>query len=168
MAIALYNPRYFKRGNEKIENTADIKGFVWSHARWGLKVNELKKFPDDVGEAILKRCEFVIRVDKSNLAEIEEMRKLKEFQCKHCDFETNTRIAFINHVKTHKNVEEKDEGFLGEIESSKPVGEYAGVAGKKIDPEALEGIPKGGTKRDSIPDKDNVGWYGEGKAKDNI
>ena len=169
MSIALYNPRYIEIAGKKIENKADIKGFVWSHARWELKVNELKKFPDDVGEAILRTCEFVTKVDKSNLAEIDEIRKVKEFQCKHCEFGTNTRIAFVNHVRTHNKMKTKEEGFLSEIEPSKPIGEYSGMdKSKKMSPEASEGIPKGGTKYNPISDKDGVGWYGAGVEKDTV
>jgi hypothetical protein len=163
MAIALYNPRYIEvEAGRKLPNDADIKSFVWSHARWDLKVNELKKFPEDVGQALLKHFGFLIKVDKKNLEEIKKMMADKKFKCPHCDFETDYKMALSGHMKTHTS---EDNVELEGVEEAKPKGAYQPPKpSRRLSPEEASGIPKG----DYAKDKDGVEWYGEGVKKDKI
>lgn len=163
MAIAVYNPKYYQRNGEKVRNEANIKGFVWSHARWDLKVNELKKFPDDVGEALLRHAGFLIRVDHKNIKKVREEIKEKEYKCKYCGFETTDRIKLMNHVKKEHKLSKEDKDMLEGIDRAKAEGEYFGQAGKKkpagispADIERQEGISK------------EKGFYGPGYEKDNL
>jgi hypothetical protein len=168
MAIALYNPRFIERGNDKIPNTANIVGFVWSHARWDLKVNELKKFPDDVGEALKRIYEFLIEVTPDNLATIKKDMEDKEYKCKVCEFETNSKTAFIAHAKSHRDLP-KERELMDGVEEAQPTGEYYGkTKTKTLSPENSVGIPTGGTRNSPIVDGDSVGWYGEGFTKDTL
>jgi len=163
--IALYNPKVIKYGEKITANEASIKNFVWSHARWSLAVNELKKFPDEVGEAMLKHFQFLVRVTKGNHEKIETERKEKKFKCEYCEFETNTKVAFISHVNSHKE-SRTNQAYLDEIEDASAKGDYKGAKKKILTPDEQEGIPGGGTKREPKNDKDGVGWYGSGLTKD--
>jgi len=161
MAIIVYNPKYFKTGDKIIENKAPIKGFVWSHARWDLKVNEMKKFPDDVGEALLRHAEFLVRVKPCNLKEIKKQMEEKQYKCKVCEFETADRIELMNHVRReHKGGEEENKVDLDGIPEASPEGQYWGAAKKPgITPQDIEnqsGINSGG------------GFYGPGYEKDTL
>ena len=162
MAIALYNPRYIEvEAGRKIPNTADIKSFVWSHARWNLKVNELKKFPDEVGNALLKHYGFLTRVDKKNISEVKKMMEEKKYKCPHCDFESEYKMAYLAHLKSHKTEETQE---ADGIEEAKPEGAYKPPRPtRRLTPEESAGIPSG-----KASDKDGVEWYGEGVEKDKI
>jgi hypothetical protein len=166
--IALYNPRYFEVAGKRTINEADIRGFVWSHARWGLKVNEMKKFPDEVGEALMRVFPFLILVDRKNLAEIEKIQKEEVYKCDECDFSSTAKIGLIAHKRTHEKGEEGDTG-VGAIQSAEPEGNYkAPTVARKMSPEQQEGIPQGGTKYNPTADKDGVGWYGAGREDDTV
>lgn len=165
MAKALYNPRTLGEGDNQTPNTADIKGFVWSHARWDLPVGELKKFPDDVADALLRHCEFLTEVTKDNYESVKKAMEVKQFKCRYCDYETNTKIALIGHAKTHKDIEAED-SFLSTIEEAGPKRAQSMVQRGAQTPDEREGIPSGGTKYAPQNDKDGVGWYGEGWSED--
>lgn len=162
MAIALYNPKYQTVNGAKTLNTADINRFVWSHAHWKLKAGEMKKFPDEVGRAMLKHLEFLIEVTPKNLKEIQNEIAEKKFKCQDCEFATDTKIAFLSHAKTHvRNSEETK--ILEGIEEASPEGTYQVKKQlRRQTPEQSEGIPQAGK------DGDQVEWYGEGLSKDTI
>jgi len=162
MSTIIYNPKFLTVGGRKALNTTDVKNFIWSHARWSLKAGEMKKFPDDVGTAMLRQIEFLVEVNKLNHEKIKTEIEEKKFKCDKCDFETNTKIAFISHFKTHgsDNSLENSEG----IEDATPIGDYRGTAKVVQNPE--EGIPQGGTKFNPVNDKDGVGWYDGGLERD--
>jgi len=163
MAIAVYNPKYYIRGTEKVKNEADIKGFVWSHARWDLKVNELKKFPDDVAEALLRNADFLVKVDHKNIKEVREEITEKEYKCKYCSFETTDRVKLMNHVKDEHKLSKEDKEMLEGVGNAQAEREYWGAAKNKkpsgITPaqiEQQEGISK------------EKGFYGPGYEKDSL
>lgn len=166
MSIAVYNPKYYERltkqGKVKERNKANIKGFVWSHARWDLKVNELKKFPNDVAEALLRHAGFLIKVDHKNIKKVREEIKEKEYKCKYCGFETTDRIKLMNHVKNEHKLSKEDKDMLEGIDRAKAGGEYFGPAGK----------PKGGISPKDIERQEGIskkeGFYGPGYEKDTL
>lgn len=159
MAIIIYNPKYYRVNGRKTINTADIKNFAWSHAYWGLKAGEMKSFPNEVGEALLKLYEFLERVDRKNLDKVKAEISEKKFKCDKCDFETDTRVAYLNHYKTHIKQEEVIEG----VEPAIPSGEFKGAKAHAGDMSGKYAeVPASGTT-----DKDNVTWYGEGLETDN-
>jgi len=162
MSVTIYNPKFMTVMGKKVINTADIKNFIWSHARWFLKAGEMKKFPDDVGTAMLRQIEFLIEVNKDNYEKIKAEVEEKKFKCDKCPFETNTKIAFISHFKTHEKSNELEN--TDGIEEAVPVGEYRGTTKVVQNPE--EGIPQGGTKFNPVNDKDGVGWYSPGLERD--
>ena len=163
MAITVYNPRFIESEGRKLPS-ADIKGFVWSHARWDLRINELKKFPDEVGRALLHIYEFLVEVTPKNLEQIKKVQLEKQFKCEHCPFSTDTKVAFLTHVRTQHGNEKEVEAFK-EVEEAKPT-EVFGIRVPKQTPEQLEGIPN--TTSGSKKDKDGVEWYGEGEENDRI
>jgi len=167
MAKALYNPKYLELGGQKIPNTASVNGFVWSHARWNLKVNEMKKFPDEVANAMLKHCSFLVEVDKENIEKVKDIIKEKKYKCKYCDFEVDLKMAFMNHMKKHENEQESGPDFLGDVEEASPSQIYQPTRKQQqVLPDQKEGIPIGGTKYTPKVDGDGVGWYGEGLEDD--
>lgn len=162
---ALYNPKTIETDNGATENQANIYQFTWSHVKWNLKVGESKKFPDEVGEALLRTYPFLIEVTKSNYKEIEEKRTQKRFACKSCDFQSDLKPAFIAHIKTHKEVG-GDADFLSGVEEAMPEGKFVKPTGIVQTPEQTAGIPSGGTKDNPAYDRDGVGFYGEGLQTD--
>lgn len=163
MAITLYNPKYFKNmAGDRVENTADVKRFVWSHAYWNLKVGEIKKFPDEVGRNMIRLIEFLVEVTPKNIAQIKREKEAKVFKCDKCDFETDTRISLLGHSRKHTGEEEQSEE-LKDVEEATPQGNFKSVASrKKLTIEEEEGIPKG-----ESTDNDGVPWYGAGTETDN-
>lgn len=164
MAIAIYNPRYLEiEAGRKIINETDVRSFVWSHARWDLKVNELKKFPDEVGNALLKHCGFLVKVDNKNLSEIKKLMAEKKFKCPHCEYESEYKVAFLQHVKSHKT-EESNVDLEG-VDEAQPKGTYqTPKPNRRLSPEESSGIPSGTGAKDG----DGVEWYGEGVERDKI
>lgn len=163
MAITIYNPKFLTVGGKKVVNTEDVKNFIWSHAKWNLEAGKMMKFPDDVAEAMLKHIGFLVRVTKENQTTIKAEVEEKKFKCEKCDFETNTKIAFMSHYKTHEKSTDVDDL---DVEEAKPIGEYRANTPVIQNPEG--DIPKGGTKYNPITDKDGVGWYGEGVERDTL
>lgn len=165
MATALYNPRFVESEGRKTLNTADVKRFVWSHATWNLKVNEIKKFPDEVAQAMLRHMEFLIEVTPKNIEQIKKDQAVKQFKCPECNFETDLKMALGGHMKTHGITEEHDK-MLGEIEEAQPSAKYQGFRLNKtaVSPEQREGIPD--TANGPMKDRDGVEFYGEGLTED--
>lgn len=161
MSIVIYNPKFLTQNGRKVINTTDVRGFIWSHARWSLLAGEMKKFPEDVGGAMLKHIEFLVEVTKENFDKIKAEVEEKKFKCDKCDFETNTKIALISHYRTHEKTSALDD--TAGIEDASPQGEYRPVQEVK---NTEEGIPKGGTKFNPVNDRDGVGWYGDGMERD--
>ena len=161
MAIIVYNPKFLTVNGRKTLNATDIKDFWWSHAKWDLKAGQMLKFPDDVGHAMLRLANFTIEVKKDNYDKIKAEIEEKKFKCDKCEFETNTKIAYLSHFRTHEKSEalESTDG----IEDATPKVEYKEEVEKK-NPEA--DIPQGGTKFNPANDKDGVGWYGGGVERD--
>lgn len=161
MAKAIYNPK---------GKGADIKRFVWDHTSWFLKVGELKKFPDNVAEAMLRTFGFLTAVTDKNIAEIKKEIEEKEYKCNTCGYETNTKIALLSHLKNHQTAPTEEEKFIEDIPEASPEGSYY-APGKRSNtgissPEQGLGIPVGGSKYGSNPDRDGVDWYGEGWEED--
>lgn len=168
MSIALYNPKYLEsEGGRKTLNETDVYRFIWSHASWNLKVNEVKKFPDEVAEAMLKHLEFLIRVTPQNVAEINKVRAEKRFHCQYpgCDFATDHKVALGGHMRSH-NISAESDKILEDIEEATPAGNYRAPTRATMTPEQQEGIPD--TSRGPVVDKDGVEFYGKGLEEDSI
>ncbi len=168
MAIALYNPKFVVSGGKKVQNSADVKRFVWSHAYWDLKVNEMKKFPDEVGHALLRQCEFLVEVTPKNLKEVKDQMAEKKFQCPDCVFATDTKIALFGHMKgVHGATEEQNKEF-SEVGEAEPTGTFHGPTGRKgrPTPEEQSGVPS--TAEGSVKDSDGVVWYDKGEERDEL
>jgi hypothetical protein len=160
MAITIYNPKYYKNSNtgERTVNEAHVKRFVWSHGNWDLKVGEMKKFSDDVGQAMLRLIPFLVEVTSKNVKEIKKEAEDKAFKCDTCQFETNVKVALMNHEKTHvKEVTEEIEG----VQEAVPTSTFKVTKRSKMTIEEEEGVPKG----DGV-DQDGVAWVGQGVEVD--
>lgn len=166
MSKALFNPKYLTvtdkdKNSRRVLNTADVINFVWSHARWNLKVGEIKKFPDDVADSMLRQISFLKEVTAKNIEAIRKERSEATFKCPDCEYETDTKVAYIQHSKNHGNTPENDKLLEG-IEEAQPTGRFKSGAINRQNPEQLEGIPKGEGE-----DRDGVAWYGDGWTGDN-
>ncbi len=164
MAKALYNPKYLEVNGRKTINSTNVRRFIWSHAIWSLKVNEVKKFPDEVGAAMLRNLGFLVEVTPKNIEEIKKIMAEHQFHCPECTFTTDTKVAFVSHVKSHGITEEHTK-MLGEIEDAQPRKKYFGIKKQKsLSPEEQEGLPD--TSLGSAKDKDGVEFYGGGLEED--
>lgn len=166
MSKALFNPKYIESKGSKTLNTANVDRFVWSHASWSLKVNEVKKFPDEVAQAMLRQVSFLIEVTPKNIAEIRKMQEEKRFKCEECGFETDTRLALSGHRRSHGATPESEK-FMSEIEEANPnrtYKEYKAPEKIVMTPEAGAGVPD--TSGGEVKDKDGVDWYGPGQETD--
>lgn len=163
MAIALYNPKYLESKGSRIENTANVDRFVWSHAVWNLKVNEIKKFPDEVARGMLKNIPFLVEVTPKNVEKIKKEQAVKAFKCPECSFETDYKMALSGHMKSHKKSGEHEQMLSG-IEEAAPTRSYRNYKPKPVTPEQKEGIPD--TSQGPAQDADGVEFYGGGLQTD--
>jgi len=145
MKVIIYNP---KKG-------ASIEGFLWLGKSWKLGVNELAKFPQAVATEMLSRYGFLVKIKPEDLQKTLVSMKVLEYQCKHCDYETDKEATLKAHMTKKHQMTEKLTEIMNSIPDAGDI-EYDSVGKVKprIDTEA--GIPKG--------EKD--GWYGDGLQKD--
>ena len=149
MPVVIYNAK----GNIPIRN------FTWSRAKWNLGSNRIMKFPDEVGEALLKTYPFLERVTPDTIQDIKVKMEEKKFKCEVCGFETNTPIALLGHQRKHKATE--GDSKLLEVEEAKPDGNYIAPLSEKrtITPGSIEAGA-------GISSKD--GFYGAGLETDTL
>lgn len=154
MSYIVYNPK----------TGAPIKDFRWLGGRWQVGVNEMVKFPREVGIEILKRFGFLIRVTSENISDVKEMMKEYKFKCDvdGCDYGAETKKQLRGHkVGKHKYTKEVEEALKSVPEAK---GQQVGSAlpdnsSKSLSPEQMEGIPD--TSRGDVD-----GWYGPGLEED--
>lgn len=149
MAVAIYNAK----GNIPIRN------FTWSRAKWNLGSNKIMKFPDEVGEALLKTYPFLERVTLENIQDIKKRMVENKFKCDVCGYETTARIALLQHKKKHVTLEE-DKQFIDTFDEAKPEGDYTPPPQNK--PITPEGIEKG------LGISEKSGFYGKGLETDTL
>ena len=86
-------------------------------------------------------------------------------QGKRLYFESDFKMAFVSHLKTHGRSDENDKLLAG-IEEALPKKSYRGVGSRTLSPEESAGVPN--TAGGEVTDRDNVTWYGEGLEKDTV
>jgi hypothetical protein len=137
---------------------------------WSIKRNEMKVFEKNVGEYLLKKFGFLIRVEPHEIDKYRKIQADKEYKCHVCkmgEFETDTLIAYQQHMKSH-NMSPEAMAMIEEMEAAKPDGEVystqEAIAGKpRLDEYA--GALTGGTYERPMVDQDGVEWVGPGSVK---
>lgn len=139
---------------------------------WSIKRNEMKVFEKEVGEYLLSKYGFLVRVQPHEIDKYRRIQADKEYKCHICAaehrlFETDTPVAFQNHMKSH-NMSPEAMAMLEGMEAAAPDGEVYStqdaVEGKpRIDVNA--GAPVGGTYENPAVDAEGVEWVGPGSVK---
>lgn len=152
--------------------TPNVVRDMFRKAWWSIKRNEMKIFEKDVGEYLLKKFGFFIRVMPHEIDKYKKLQADKEYKCHVCHvekkiFETDTLIAYKNHMKAHNMSPEAME-MISSMEAATPDGEVYStqdaIAGKpQVDQYA--GAPTGGTYGNPAVDNDGVEWVGPGSVK---
>ena len=139
---------------------------------WSIKRNEMKIFEKDVGEYLLSKFGFLIRVQPHEIDKYRKIQADKEYKCHVCGvgvFETDTLVAYQQHMKTH-NLSPEAQAMISGMESARPDGEVystqdavQGVPQRQTD--VYAGAPTGGTYNNPMVDQDGVEWVGPGSVK---
>ena len=152
--------------------TPNVIRDMFRKAWWSIKRNEMKMFDKDVGEYLLTKFGFLVRVVPHEIDKYRKIQADKEYKCHVCMaekkvFETDTLIAYQNHMKAH-NMSPEAMAMISSMESATPDAEVYStqdaIQGKpQIDQYA--GAPTGGTYNDPAVDADGVEWVGPGSVK---
>jgi hypothetical protein len=146
--------------------TRDMFKKMW----WSLKRNEMKVFDKDVGDYLLIKFGYLIKVQPHEIDRYRKIQEDKEYKCNVCplgQFETNTLIAYKNHMKSH-NMSPEAQAMIASMESAQPDGEVystqdAAQGAPRMD--QYDGAPTGGTYNRPMVDQDGVEWVGPGSVK---
>ena len=137
---------------------------------WSIKRNEMKVFESNVGEYLLKKFGFLVRVQPHEIDKYRKIQADKEYKCRVCslgEFETDTLIAYQQHMKTH-DMSSEAMAMIEGMEAAKPDGQVYStqdaMQGKsRVD--EYDGAPTGGTYENPMIDQDGVEWVGPGSIK---
>lgn len=162
MDVILYNPRKFKKkpgipvpnlfNPDKTQKPIILPIGTYEP----MMPNELKRYPLEVGNEIIKRWGFVRKVKPEELEDVRAEMNKKEFVCDiaECGKEFDTQKALEMHrTRGHKLSKEHQEQF-----NAIPVAKAKSPA-RKID-QTVNGVnysPEG------IPEGDVDDWYGPGE-----
>ena len=152
--------------------TPNLVRDMFQKAWWSIKRNEMKVFPEAVGMYLLTKFGFLIRVMPHEIDKYKKIQADKEYKChvcmaEHKIFETDTLIAYQNHMKSH-NMSPEAMAMISSMESAVPDGEvYSTQDAMSGKPEVdqYDGAPVGGTYGTPAVDGDGVEWVGPGSVK---
>jgi hypothetical protein len=152
--------------------TPNLVRDMFQKAWWSIKRNEMKVFPEAVGMYLLTKFGFLIRVMPHEIDKYKKLQADKEYKChvcmaEHKIFETDTLIAYQNHMKAH-NMSPEAMAMISSMEAAIPDGEVystqdAMVGKPQVD--QYDGAPVGGTYGQPAIDNDGVEWVGPGSVK---
>ena len=153
--VILYNPR----------NGSSIKGFRWENNLWeDLLVNEMRSYPEQIANELLKRFEFLVEISPEKVADTTELMSKEILTCevRGCDFTTTEEKRMVGHRLGKHKMSEESKKLMDAVPSSKGrvVSNGIGVKTPQLSPEQIEGIPD--TSKGEVD-----GWYGAGLEKDN-
>jgi hypothetical protein len=179
--VIIFCPKFFMSPDKEAEllrkglpiekkPTPNIVQDIFRKFQWSIKRNEMKIFEKDVGNYLLAKYGFLVRVQPHEIDKYRKIQKEKEYKCHVCplgQFETDTLIAYQNHMKAH-NMSPEAQAMIASMESAQPDGEVYttqdAVEGKpRVDEYA--GAPTGGTYNNPMVDNDGVEWVGPGSIK---
>ena len=179
--VIIYFPKFFMSPDREAEllkkgipvekkPTPNIVKDMFMKMWWSIKRNDMKIFEKNVGEYLLSKFGFLVRV---RIDEIDKYRKIqedKEYKCHVCpmgEFDTSTLVAYQQHMHKH-NLSPEAQAMIASMEPAKPDGQVYStqdaIAGKpQVDQYA--GAPIGGTYDRPMVDADGVEWVGPGSVK---
>lgn len=180
--VIIFCPKFFMSPDKEAEltrkgipvekkPTPNVVRDIFQKAYWSIKRNEMKVFPEVVGNYLLTKFGFLIRVLPHEIDKYRKIQADKEYKCAVCAaehkvFETDTLVAYQNHMKAH-NMSPEAMAMINSMEEAKPDGEVYttqdAMNGGQIDQYA--GAPVGGTYNNPAIDGDGVEWVGPGSVK---
>ena len=150
--------------------TRDMFQKMW----WSIKRNDMKVFDKNVGEYLLTKFGYLVRVQPHEIDKYRKIQAEKEYKChvcaaEHKEFETDTLLAYQQHMKAH-NMSPEAMAMINNMESAQPDGEVRSVQDQIVGSPRLgvdvnAGIPTGGTYDNPMVDRDGVEWVGPGSQK---
>ena len=152
--------------------TPNVIRDMFQKAWWSIKRNEMKIFPEAVGNYLLVKFGFLIRVQPHEIDKYRKIQADKEYKCHVClaekkEFETDTLVAYQQHMRAH-NMSPEAMAMISGMEEAKPDGEVYStqdaIAGKPKVYEYDGAIP-GGTYDRPMVDNDGIEWVGPGSVK---
>jgi len=152
--------------------TPNVTRDIFKKAWWSIKRNEMKIFEKDVGEYLLTKFGFLIRVMPHEIDKYRKIQADKEYKCHVCHaehkvFETDTLVAYQNHMKAH-NMSPEAMAMISSMESAKPDGEVYSTQDAIVGKPQMDqyaGAPTGGTYNEPAVDGDGIEWVGPGSVK---
>ena len=183
--VIIFCPKFFMSPDREAElirkgmpvekkPTPNITRDMFQKMWWSVKRNDLKVFEKNVGEYLLTKFGYLIRVQPHEIDKYKEIQKEKEYKCHVCHaehklFETDTLLAYQQHMKAH-NMSPEAMAMIEGMEAAQPEGQVystqdaiSGVPRLEVDVNA--GIPTGGTYERPMVDNDGVEWVGPGSQK---
>ncbi len=143
---------------------------IFQKFQWSIQRNEMKIFEKNVGEYLLTKFGYLIRVQPNEIDKYRKIKADKEYKCHVCVqgvFETDTLVAYQQHMKAH-NMSPEAQAMIAGMESARPDGEVyttqdAVQGTPRVD--EYDGAPTGGTYNQPMIDNDGVEWVGPGSVK---
>lgn len=181
--VIIFSPKFFMSPDREAElqrkgmvvekkPTPNIVRDMFQKMWWSIKRNEMKIFDKAVGEYLLSKFGFLIRVQPHEIDKYRKIQADKEYKCHVCSvgqFETDTLLAYQQHMKSH-NLSPEAQAMIAAMEPALPdapvYSTQDAVAGKpqpQID--QYDGSPVGGTYDRPMIDGDGVEWVGPGSVK---
>jgi len=181
--VIIFCPKFFMSPDKEAEltrkgipvekkPTPNVVRDIFQKAYWSIKRNEMKVFPEVVGNYFLGKFGFLIRVLPHEIDKYRKIQADKEYKCpicaaEHKAFETDTLVAYQNHMKAHKMSPEAM-AMINSMEAATPDGEVYttqdAVDGRpQVDQYA--GAPTGGSYSNPAIDNDGIEWVGPGSVK---
>lgn len=103
----VYNP---------LENGSPIEKWSFNKVEYEHPVGKILQYEDSVGEALLETYGFLQDLSSEKAIKLkEELENKKPFACKYCNFSSNAEIALKGHMRTHKDLIEKETKIDPEI-----------------------------------------------------
>ncbi len=181
--VIIFCPKFFMspdKENELLKKglpvekkpTPNVVRDIFKKAWWSIKRNEMKIFDKDVGEYLLIKFGFLVRVMPHEIDKYRKIQADKEYKChvcmaEHKVFETDTLVAYQNHMKAH-NMSPEAMAMISSMESAKPDGEVYSTQDAMIGKPQMDqyaGAPTGGTYNEPAVDSDGIEWVGPGSVK---
>ena len=96
----IYNP---------LENGSPVDKWVFNGSEYEHPVGKIIQYEDNVGEVLLETYGFLQDLSSTEAIKLkEELENKKPFACKYCNFSSNADIALKGHMRTHKDLIEKE------------------------------------------------------------
>jgi hypothetical protein len=182
--VIIFCPKFFMspdRENELLRKgipvekkpTPNVVRDMFKKMWWSIKRNEMKMFEKDVGEYLLIKFGFLIRVMPHEIDKYRKIQADKEYKCHVCAaekkvFETDTLVAYKTHMKAH-NLSPEAQAMISSMESAQPDGMVRSaqdmIEGRQPQVDPYAGAPVGGTYDRPMVDGDGVEWVGPGSVK---